>query len=119
MNGEEHVAAQFREAVSRDDIEAASQILFRLTMWGSSEDEETAYFICQECLRSPHTRLRANGIQAIGHIARVYGRLDDQMKPVIERALADPDPDIRTQAESAVMDTNGYLGWQFPDWKPQ
>jgi hypothetical protein len=113
MKGKEHLPPQFFQSSWLDDIDAANKLLFQLTMWGDPDDEEIAYIVCKKCLEAPHSRLRANAIQALGHMARVYGRLEEEMKPVIERALVDPDPAIRAQADSAAMDASGYLGWHF------
>jgi hypothetical protein len=105
---------QLDAALASNDMKEAADILFGLTMWG--DNAALAYAATLKCLHSGHRILRSNAIQSLGHIARVFGALDESMKEIIEEALADPDEIIRSQAESAAMDTSGHLKWKFKGW---
>jgi len=53
--------------------------------------------------------VRAIAIQALGHIARIYGAVDvERVLPVLEKALADKDRRIAAQAETALDDLRQF-----------
>jgi hypothetical protein len=60
--------------------------------------------------------VRANAIQALGHTAYVFGKLDADMKEVIEAALQDPNYSVRTQADMAASSASGILKWKIKGW---
>jgi HEAT repeat protein len=102
-------------ALANNDFRQASHILFAMTMWGT--DAELAMALCRRCLKSENVVLRANALQALGHTARVFGKLDEDMKEVIEKALGDPNYSIRTQAGTAASDVSDALKWEIKGYK--
>ena len=78
-----------------------------------TSDPEWAESICVELARHDHPGIRGNAILGLGHIARLHGRLTEQLvKPVIETALGDSDEYAKSNAVSAADDVEFFLKWR-------
>jgi|ERR1041384_1522072 hypothetical protein len=68
------------------------------------------------CLRAsaaPDPLVRANAVLGLGHLARRFGRLDqNKVEPIVASALLDDDPYIRGQAEAAADDIQHFTRWR-------
>lgn len=69
--------------------------------------------ICRRLSAHPDTRVRANAILGFGHLARMCGALEPDVRQLIESALDDPDENVRFKANDAAHDINHFLGWNL------
>src|SRR5437870_596202 len=72
--------------------------------------------ICVRLSSHAHHNVRGNAILGFGHLARTCGRLTESVvRPIIQAALRDEHPYVRSQARNAADDVAQCLGWQFHD----
>ena|SRR6266516_3026794 len=68
------------------------------------------------CLRATGARdplVRGNAVLGLGHLARRFGRLDqNKVEPIVAWALLDDDQYIRGQAEAAADDIQHFTTWR-------
>ncbi len=58
------------------------------------------------------TRVRANAILGLGHLARTCRALDaSRVRPLLARAQNDPDAAVRCNVETVRGDLRQFLGW--------
>lgn len=71
----------------------------------NSEVLDEDYELVLRCTHTPATEVRAVALICIAHLARIHRRLpDDRAVAIIKAALADPDPIVRGQADTAADD---------------
>jgi hypothetical protein len=111
----------FKDGWTEDDMEAAikrdqpNELLY-VPVWVSMDppDCEWAQEVCVRLSSHPHFNVRGNAILGFGHLARTCGVLDEaRVKPLIERALRDPNEFVRSQADGAADDIAHFLGWEI------
>nr|CAP47715.1 putative integron gene cassette protein [uncultured bacterium] len=79
-----------------------------------SSDSERAQDICIALSSHPNPNVRGNAVLGLGHLARIHGFLNQERAlPVVIAALADHDPYVAGQAESAADDITHFLGWEI------
>ncbi len=106
---------------SKEDIEKAladnnanELLLMVLSVALYSDDFEYAENFCIQLSNHEHFNVRGNAIQALGHIARIHGKLNEnKIKPIIEKALKDKNKVVRGNAIDAKDDTKQFLDWKF------
>ena len=70
--------------------------------------------LCVRLATHPDEEVRGNAVLAFGHLARTCGHLDEPtVKPILETALQDPSPYVRSQAQSAADDVEHFLHWRL------
>ena len=75
------------------------------------DDAEEAQKVCFELAGHLDETVRGNAVLALGHIARIHGRLDRQRAAaVLRRARSDLSAYVRGQAEAAGDDIAHFLG---------
>jgi hypothetical protein len=100
------------DLLSRGDL--AKLRLFALSMSLHSENAELAEGICLRLAAHADANTRGNSVLALGHIARIHGKLTESAaKPVVEAALRDPHEWVRGQATSAADDIEQFLAWKL------
>jgi hypothetical protein len=70
---------------------------------------------CLSLASHPNENVRGNAILGFGHLARRFGQLTAEAKPIIQAALIDSSAFVRGQAEASADDVGQFLGWQLPN----
>jgi hypothetical protein len=78
-------------------------------------DLEWAQSYCLSLAAHPNENVRGNAILGFGHLARRFGQLTAEAKPIIEAALTDSSAFVRGQAVASADDVGQFLGWQLPN----
>ncbi len=77
-----------------------------------SDDPSAAADVCITLCSHHDTLVRGNAILSLGHLARRFRSLDEALvKPLLERALQDPDEYVRTSAKSAADEIHQFQHW--------
>lgn len=104
--------AEIGKAVKDDDTDKLLLMVLSVTLY--SDDREYAEEFCVQFSNHEHFTVRANAIQGFGHIARIHGKLNEEIvKPIIKRALKDENEFIRGNAIDAKDDAKTFLKWKF------
>jgi len=101
---------QDMETFTDEDVEAAivrnepdELHLVPLIVALASSDRSFAETVCIRLVSHLDGKVRGNAVTSLGHLARRFRILDSALvRPVIERALLDPDEYVRASAKSAV-----------------
>jgi hypothetical protein len=109
----------FQDGWTEADVEAAiarndpAELLYApIVVSMDPPDCEWAESVCVRLAVHPNPRVRANAILGFGHLARTCRKLNKPVvRPLVESGLNDPAPEVRGQAEAAVMDLQTFLGW--------
>ena len=107
--------------MSRDDAEravstATPQELSRVILSVALHDDDSAWAaaFCERFVSHEDTGVRGSAILGFGHLARRFRILDARrVQPLLEAGLADPNPWVRGQSESAADDAESFLGWRL------
>jgi len=106
------------DAIARDDVERLVTLPIDLGF-----HHENWRFIQDVCVRlSDHGdwRIRSNALLGLTYAARFRGRVEKSIvKPVLLRALRDPNPDVSSRAQAAIQDLNHLMGWRIGGAKRQ
>ena len=104
--------AKVEAALAADDPELLLQAVIAVSM--HEEDQKYAEALCVRLSRHPHFNVRGNAVLGFGHIARVHGKLEENVvQPLIAAALKDQEEYVRGQAHSAKDDTEHFLHWSY------
>ncbi len=116
-----HVSTKFQDlehfttgdlgaAMERND--AAELQMVSVTVAIACEDRLIAQDVCFRLASHADNKVRGNAIMSLGHLARRFRSLDEQLiKPLIEAALRDADEYVRIHAKSAADEIHQFLGW--------
>jgi hypothetical protein len=100
------------DAIARDDVERLVTLPIDLGF-----HHENWRFIQDVCVRlSEHRdwRIRVNSLLGLSYAARFRGRVEKNIvKPVLLRALKDPNQDVAGTAQDAIEDINRLMGWRI------
>jgi len=112
----ELAAANFRKAaeaaIERDDARELADLVLQIAQEATPRD--WAQSCCIQLSRHRSAEVRGNAVTGFGHLARRFGRLEPQgVRRRVGIALHDPSAYVRTQAQSAVLDLQTFLGWEF------
>jgi len=103
---------QAEEAIRNDDIATLVYVAFSIGMLGS--DWKYAQDLCVRLSDHPHKTVRGNAILGLEYVARFQGRLEKHIaKPVLLRALKDPELEVVQRAKDAIEVINTWLGWRI------
>lgn len=104
---------QFEEAASysHDDVRAAlrrdgAQELRQVVVAVALNDASYP-FALELCVRLASHRdstVRGNALLGFGHLARRFGEISDEGRALVKAGLADAEPHVRAQSESAFDD---------------
>lgn len=97
-------------ALIRNDPEELRTVSLSVAMHPA--EAEWAESVCLTLVTHPDSNVRGNADLALGHLARVHGRLGREAIAVVESGLRDPDSYVRGQANAAADDLEHFLGWQ-------
>jgi len=68
----------------------------------------------------PDSGVRANALFGIEYAARFRGRIEKNIvKPVLLRALEDPEKEVVDRAEETILEVNHLMGWNIGGAKKQ
>jgi hypothetical protein len=68
--------------------------------------------VCVRLAANADSRVRANGLVSLGHLARRFRRLDEPaVKPLVEAGLRDNDELVRISSKSAADEIHQLLHW--------
>ena len=96
-----------KKALVRDD--PAELLLVVLSVGLHSENASEAEQYCLGLAGHPHYNVRANAIQALGHLARRFRTLKlPESIEAVQRGLADPVEYVRQESDSAADDIEWY-----------
>ena len=101
--------AEAQERLERGDAAELVQVpLAAALQW---DDAEAAQEVCFELTGHPDETVRGNAVLALGHIARIHGKLDRaKATAVLRRAARDGSAYVRGQAAAAGDDIAHFLG---------
>jgi hypothetical protein len=102
-------------AIKSGDPREISLALLRLALHGP--DWVRAEQLAREHVGHPDVWVRRNAATALGHIARVHGRLDVDASLRLLHALRE-DPEVTDWADAALDDFEIFLGVRHPDSQP-
>ena len=106
----EYSRAHIEAALVRNDPDELMRCVIYVGM--HAQDVGWATMVCAQLAQHARANVRGNAILSFGHLARVHRQLDRAIVlPILERGLADPEPYVRGQAESAADDIKHFLGW--------
>jgi hypothetical protein len=92
--------SEIEQAVKDDEAAKLSLVVLSVALF--SDDFERAENFCVRFSKHEHFNVRGNAIQGFGHIARIYGKLNEaSIKPIIVTALKDENEDVRGNAIDA------------------
>ena len=103
----------FIERAEREDDLAA---LVRGVIAVALHDPEFTYAeaLCVRLAAHQNLNVRGNAIQAMGHLIRMHGRLDEATaRSIIEAGLHDESEYVRSQAEEVRDESARLLGWKY------
>lgn len=69
--------------------------------------------ICKRLVAHSDPRVRGNAFLGLGHLARMCGKMETEIGPLIEAAQSDPEWEVRAKANDAAHDINHFLGWKL------
>lgn len=102
---ERDVAAR---AMASSNLDVTSNVLIRLAL--HDDDREWLEQTILPYLSNAHPWVRGNAAMALGHVARLHGRIDQRVVvPAIRRLLDDPDERARGCAEDALDSIEDYV----------
>ena len=103
---------EIKKAVKDNDADKLLLVVLSVALY--SDDYEYAENFCIQFSNHEHFTVRANAIQDFGHIARIDGKLnEDIVKPIIKKALKDENEIVRGQASDAKDTIKHFLKWKF------
>jgi len=109
---ERFTARDIDAALERNDPQELQ--LVSVTVALACPDQAAAQDACLRLSRHAHNKVRGNAVMSLGHLARRFRTLDEQVvKPLIESALHDADEYVRTRAKSAADEIHQFLGWSI------
>lgn len=107
-----------RAIAQNDDCESLSRMVIAISLY-----HPVARWSVERCLALSNHRdpiVRGNAVLGFGHLARRFGKLDEAtVRPIIERAIIDPDEYVRGQAWAAASDVTFFLGWNVERFHPR
>jgi hypothetical protein len=104
--------ADVEAALERNDPEELQFVPLTLALAGP--DPLSAQMFCVRLCSHRDTRVRANSLISLGHLARRFRMLDETLvKPLIQQALLDPDAAVRGNAKSAADEIHQFLHWDI------
>lgn len=78
------------------------------------EDRNFAEGICIKLAKHPDNFVRGNAIEGFEHIARIDGKLNEELiKPIIKEGLKDANDFVRDKSEWARDATKQLLKWKY------
>jgi len=100
------------EALKRDADDEISFV--PLTIALAATDPAYAQQVCLKLAADPRPLVRGNALASLGHLARRFRSLDEQLvKPLVEAGLIDTDESVRISAKSSADEIHQFLGWTF------
>jgi len=88
--------------------------LVPITLALSNLDFGFTQAVCLQLCSSKDNKVLGNALISLGHLARRFGRLDEQtIKPLIELSLQNSDEYVRSCAKSAADEIHQFLHWQI------
>ncbi|MBL9013601.1 MAG: hypothetical protein JNL83_05475 [Myxococcales bacterium] len=91
--------------LERERLGAVAAALVTATL---DEPYEVAWPLVREHATDSEPEVRAVAMLCIGHLALLHGRLEDAGRALVEYALGDADPQVRTSAEDATADLERF-----------
>lgn len=109
---ENYSQAEIDHAVKDDDAERLRLMVLSVALY--SGDYEFSEKFCVQLSNHEHFNVRGNAILGFGHIARIHGKLNEELiKPIVRTALNDENEFVRAQADDATDDTKHFLKWKY------
>ncbi|EHR70695.1 hypothetical protein BurJ1DRAFT_1837 [Burkholderiales bacterium JOSHI_001] len=113
----------FRDGWTSDDLDRVLangdpvEVLYVPIVVGMNAPDcgpEWAQTICQRLTLHPSGQVRANAMLGLSHIARTTRRLNlDLALPAVQRALNDPELQVRQTAREVVADIRVFMNGEF------
>jgi hypothetical protein len=96
------------EAITRDESAKLGPMIIAAAL--HEEDFDFVQRACVQLSTHPDEIVRGNAVLGIGHIARLFERLDEHAVQVVSDRLHDPSSYVRGQAHAAASDLSHFLG---------
>lgn len=109
---ERYNKADVEKIIEENDLDALPLVVLSIALY--SDNYEYAENFCVRFSNHENFSVRANAIQGFGHIARIDGKLNEELvKPIIKKALKDENEYVRGNAIGARDDTKHFLKWKY------
>ncbi len=95
-------------AIEANDVEALRPMIIGMAL--EEEDLQFAQRMCVQLSSHADEIVRGNAILGFGHLARLFGELDDRSMDVVRAGLEDESHYVRGQAHAAASDLKHFLG---------
>ena len=112
----EFTQEQISSAIEEDNVELLRDIAFAVGY--HSSDWKYPQDICLALSGHADKGVREMAILGLFYVAIFQGRLDKRLvKPVLLRALKDPEVEVRERAEDLIPDINRALNWNIANYR--
>jgi hypothetical protein len=102
-------------AMQQDNVESLIYIAFAVGYY--CDDWKYAQDICIRLSDHPNKTVRGNAILGLFYVAIFRRQLDKRLvKPILLRALRDPEQEVRERAEDAIPDINRAMKWKIAQY---
>jgi hypothetical protein len=96
------------EAIASDETEKLGPMIIAAALY--EEDFDFVQRVCVQLSSHPDEIVRGNAVLGLGHVARLFERLDDHAVQIVSNRLHDPSVYVRGQAHAAASDLSHFLG---------
>ena len=104
--------ARVEAAIERDEPAELADLALRIGQEGAPR--EWAQSCSAQLARHRSAAVRVGALGAFGHLARRFGHLDSgRVRRLVQIALFDPNPSVRSQADDVADDLLTFLGWEL------
>jgi hypothetical protein len=100
--------------ILRNDVK--DMLLLSISAALNCTDLDWAEHICIELSMHEDNQVRGNAILSFGHLARIFGVLNDpRIKNIVKQGLCSDDKYVHSQAITAAYDLSDFLGWDLSE----
>lgn len=103
---------EMENALVEDDISNLIYVPLFASLY--YKDRDFAEEVCIKLAKHSNNTIRANAIEGFEHIARIDGKLNEEIiKPIIKEGLKDENDFVRDKSEWARDATKQFLKWKY------
>jgi hypothetical protein len=101
-------AQALSEAIERDDVERLQAMIVAAALY--EQDLAVVQAACMKLSAHRDEIVRGNALLGFGHLARIFGELEDRAVALVADGLRDRSAYVRGQAHAAAGDLKHFLG---------
>lgn len=99
---------ELRDAIDNNDPDVLGPMIVAAAL--HEENFDIVYKACVQLSKHPDEIVRGNAILGLGHLARLFGRLEAEAPRIVRDGLLDASDYVRGQAHAAAGDLQHFLG---------